>query len=113
MMENLRTCSRCKSEVDLSYFGMSRKKEPYKTCDNCRYKNTNKQNIKATTVIAIDVEIQNYVLTLLSTYSTNKLNRLMLMNNSKHVLAYAEAKLKTTNTTFRDLSSDDVLPVIL
>jgi DNA polymerase III alpha subunit (gram-positive type) len=38
MMENLRKCSRCKSEIDLSYFGMSRKKEPYKTCDKCRNK---------------------------------------------------------------------------
>ena len=37
---NLRTCSRCKSQIDISYFGMSRKKEPYKTCDNCR---TNKK----------------------------------------------------------------------
>ena len=35
-MANLRKCSRCKSEIDISYFGMNRKKEPYKTCDNCR-----------------------------------------------------------------------------
>ena len=34
----LQTCSRCKSEIDISYFGMNRKKEPYKTCDNCRNK---------------------------------------------------------------------------
>ena len=37
-MANLRKCTRCKSEIDISYFGMSRKKEPYKTCDNCRAK---------------------------------------------------------------------------
>ena len=37
-MANLRKCTRCKSEIDISYFGMSRKKEPYKTCDNCRTK---------------------------------------------------------------------------
>ena len=43
-MANLRKCSRCKSEIDISYFGMSRKKEPYKTCDNCRKKlSTTKQ----------------------------------------------------------------------
>ena len=35
-MENLRQCSRCKSNIDISYFGLNRKKEPYKTCDNCR-----------------------------------------------------------------------------
>ena len=42
-MANLRKCTSCKSEIDISYFGMSRKKEPYKTCDNCRNttKNTN------------------------------------------------------------------------
>ena len=37
-MANLRKCTRCKSEIDISYCGMSRKKEPYKTCDNCRTK---------------------------------------------------------------------------
>ena len=42
-MANLRKCSRCKSEIDISYFGMNRKKEPYKTCDNCRNK-LNKTN---------------------------------------------------------------------
>jgi DNA polymerase III alpha subunit (gram-positive type) len=38
MMETLRKCSRCKSTIDISYFGMNRKKEPYETCDNCRNK---------------------------------------------------------------------------
>ena len=37
-MANLKTCSRCKSEIDISYFGINRKKEPYKTCVNCRSK---------------------------------------------------------------------------
>jgi len=31
-------CSRCKSNIDISYFGISRKKEPYKTCETCRNK---------------------------------------------------------------------------
>ena len=39
-MANLRKCSRCKSEIDISYFGMNRKKEPYKTCENCRKKSS-------------------------------------------------------------------------
>ena len=43
-MANLRKCSRCKSEIDISYFGMSRKKEPYKTCDNCRDKKKQTQS---------------------------------------------------------------------
>ena len=35
-------CSRCKSIIDISFFGLNRKKEPYKTCDNCRNKNKKK-----------------------------------------------------------------------
>ena len=43
-MTELRKCSRCKSEIDISYFGMNRKKEPYKTCDNCRNKTKQMQS---------------------------------------------------------------------
>ena len=39
-MSELRKCSRCRSEIELKYFGINRKGEPYKTCDNCRNKNT-------------------------------------------------------------------------
>ena len=38
-MTNLQECTRCKSTIDISYFGMNRKHEPYKTCYNCRDKN--------------------------------------------------------------------------
>ena len=37
-MANLQKCSRCKSEIDISYFGLNRKKQPYTTCVNCRSK---------------------------------------------------------------------------
>ena len=37
-MANLQKCSRCKSTIDISFFGMNRKKEPYKTCDTSRNK---------------------------------------------------------------------------
>ena len=43
-MTNLKRCSRCKSEIDISYLGMNRKKQPYETCDNCRSR-TNKKRI--------------------------------------------------------------------
>ena len=114
-MANLRKCTRCKSEIDVSYFGLNRKKELYKTCDNCR--NKNKQIIKQThtdtNVITIDDEIKNCVLQLLATHSTDQLDRVMAKHKSKHVLAHAEAKLNRTDTTFRDLSVDDVFPVIV
>ena len=114
-MANLKKCSRCKSEIDISYFGMNRKKEPYKTCDNCRNKNkkSSKPTHADTDVITIDDEIKNCVLQLLATHSTDQLDRVMAKHKSKHVLAYAEAKLKRTDTTFRDLSVDDVFPVIM
>ena len=41
-MSNLRTCARCKSNIDVSYFSLNRKKQLYKTCDNCR--NPKKEN---------------------------------------------------------------------
>ena len=43
-MTELRKCSRCKSEIDISYFGMNRKNKPYKTCDNCRNKTKQTQS---------------------------------------------------------------------
>ena len=51
-MANLKTCSRCKSEVDRSYFGLNRKQEPYKTCVNCRSK-TNKKSITCVNTDAV------------------------------------------------------------
>ena len=65
-MENLRQCSRCKSNIDISYFGLNRKKEPYKTCDNCRNK---KKQIKvqqdddnASTTTPETVEDERYII---------------------------------------------------
>ncbi len=85
-------------------------------CAKCYFnlKNMNTNSHKpSTNVITIDDEIKDYVLKLLSTYSTKQLNRVMTEHNSKHVLAYAEEKLKRTNTTFRDLTVSDVFPIIM
>ena len=41
-MSNLRMCSRCKSNIDVSHFSMNRKKQLYKTCNSCR--NPKKEN---------------------------------------------------------------------
>ncbi len=45
-MTNLQKCTRCKSEIDISYFGINRKKQPYKTCVNCRSKPKTPRNDK-------------------------------------------------------------------
>ena len=55
-MANLQQCSRCKSTIDISFFGLNRKKEPYKTCDNCRNKNKNRVNEKQEKDSVIPVE---------------------------------------------------------
>ena len=34
-MAELRKCSRCRSDIELKYFGINRKGEPSKTCDTC------------------------------------------------------------------------------
>ena len=37
-MTELRKCSRCRSVIEITYCGINRKGEPYKTCDTCRHK---------------------------------------------------------------------------
>ena len=34
-MTELRKCSKCRSVIELTCFGINRKGEPYKTCDTC------------------------------------------------------------------------------
>ena len=53
-MANLRQCSRCKSTIDISFFGMNRKKEPYKTCDSCRNKNKRAEPLKRSDTDFVD-----------------------------------------------------------
>ena len=60
-MENLRQCSRCKSNIDISYFGLNRKREPYKTCDNCRNK---KKQIKVQQEVCKDKHFLDYYVNL-------------------------------------------------
>ena len=54
-MANLKRCSRCKSEIDISLFGVNRKMEPYKTCINCK----NTANTKPTTCTTPDATALN------------------------------------------------------
>ena len=59
----LRTCSRCHSTILESYFGINKKGELYKVCDNCRNKTNavrtkKREEIKAFNIIA-KIELQN------------------------------------------------------
>ena len=38
-MTELKKCPRCKSEIEVKFFGNNRKGEPYNTCNNCRSNN--------------------------------------------------------------------------
>ena len=65
-MTELRKCSRCKSEIELNYFGINRKGEPYKTCDNCRNKHkyvkvTQEENDNTSTTAPDTVEDEKYI----------------------------------------------------
>ena len=42
-MTELRKCSRCRSVIELKYFGINRKGEYFKCCDKCRNKSTEYQ----------------------------------------------------------------------
>ena len=57
-MANLKTCSRCKSEIDISYVGINRKKEPYKTCVNCRSKPKKKSGANTVPTELEDIELK-------------------------------------------------------
>ena len=60
----------------------------------------------------VDDELLNYVVNLLTNYSTNKLDELILDSNTEHVFAYAEIALNRKETTFRDLSCVAMFPLI-
>lgn len=66
-MTELKKCSRCRSEIELKYFGINRKGEPYKTCDNCRNKKKNvkvtqEENDNASTTTPDTVEDDKYII---------------------------------------------------
>ena len=56
-MANLQTRSRCKSEVEISFFGLNRKMQPYKTCVNCRSKAMTPRPLKRTDTDFVDDNI--------------------------------------------------------
>ena len=58
-MAHLQQCSRCKSTIDTSYFGLNRKKKPYKSCNSCRNKcKPNNDNDKG--ISQFDISDQHY-----------------------------------------------------
>ena len=61
-MTELRKCSRCRSEIKITYSGINRKGEPYKTCDNCKNK---KKQIKVKQELCNDKTSLEYYIKLL------------------------------------------------
>ena len=66
----LRTCSRCHSTKLESYFGINKKGELYKLCDNCRMKkilimknimNESGQNLLRNNIIYVISVIQEFI----------------------------------------------------
>jgi len=56
-MSNLKTCSRCNSTLDKSFFGVNRKKQLYKTCVTCRGKPAKQTDTKKNDVDQVENEI--------------------------------------------------------
>ena len=116
--ETKQTCTRCLKAKPTSDYGKHKAWAfieesndaqevvlPYASCKGCRdqdniynkqhrdtitqYNDTSQSSIKP--VVKIDV---NHVVNLLTNYSTNKLNKLMLTTSTNHIFAYAETNLK-------------------
>ena len=60
-MAELRKCSRCRSDIKITYVGINRKGEPYKTCDTCR---NNKKQIKVKQEMSKDNTFLDYYINL-------------------------------------------------
>jgi len=65
------------------------------------------------TAFNVDSEMINTAVQLLEEYSTKQLNRLMSLSRQPHLMEYVENKLQRKDTTFRDMSCEDVFPLII
>ena len=52
-MTELRKCSRCRSVIELNYFGINRKGEYNKTCINCLDKKTSEMVLKLCVITVV------------------------------------------------------------
>jgi hypothetical protein len=103
-------------------FGYNRFGEKFKSCVKCRNKSKKGEEKKkqqsdtidtSKPIIKVDDEIYNYVVRLMTTLTTKQLDKVILSHNTKHVFAYAEKKLNRKERTFRKLSWQQVLPLIV
>ena len=135
-MTELRKRSRCRSEILLKYFAINRKGEHNKTCETCLNKirkpvstrPSDFNSLKRTdtdfvdggppqtteqTALNVDSEMLNTAVKLLETYSTRQLNQLMSSSRQPHLMAYVEYTLNREEKTVRNMSIDDVFPLII
>jgi hypothetical protein len=55
-MNQLKKCSRCRSEILIKFFSMNRKGAYFKTCDNCRSIRTTKRKIANNIILEKDLK---------------------------------------------------------
>ena len=129
-------CSRCRSEIQLRYFATNRKGGRNKTCETCLNKIRKPVSTEPSdfnplkrididfvdggppqtieqTAFNVDSEIINTAVQLLGKYSTKQLNRLMSYARQPHSMAYVENKLQRKGRTFRNMSCEEVFPLII
>ena len=115
IMTETRKCSRCRSKSLLKYFAINKNGEHNKICET--WLNKSKKRISTDTehtAYSFDSELTNTAIQLLQTYSRKQLNQIMRSARQLHLMAYVEYILnKEETTTFRKMSYDDALPLII
>ena len=113
-MIELRKCSRCRSKSLLEYFAIHKNREHNKICVTCLNKSRSRISTDIDhTAFSFDSELTNTAIQLLQTYSTKQLNQMMRSASQLHLMAYVEYILNREETTFRNMSCEDALPLII
>ena len=82
-MAELRKCGRCRSVIELTYFGINRKGKHNNTCITCLDKRTRKQELLKLCVAIVDVNlikvsyqyINEYIIVKFITWKLNQLSK--------------------------------------
>ena len=116
-MANLRKCSCCKSEIDISYFGINRQKEPYTTRDTCRSNKQKKRDaLKRTDVDFIDkcindeLSVERFLTD--NEYPCYDQVVQLIGNNLAMFSEYGEFNHNMMNKIWNDIHNTDKLKVI-
>jgi len=104
-------CDICGSSINKNH--LNRHKLSKRCIQPKELPSTNDSHTTEQTTINVDSEMINLAIQLLEKYSTKQLDRLMRFYKQPHLMACVEAKLQRSDRTFRNMSREDVLPLIV